>query len=119
MTAPELKPCPFCGGRPYLANKEMPGGAFVVCTDCRAATDDDCIDATISRWNTRADLPPTLSAALDLPEIKALVGALRQCVDHCRNSGRGNALVNDRIYERVEETATNALRGIEGQWWKE
>lgn len=42
-------------------------------------------------------------------EVARLRDALTQCLDYCRNSGRGNALVNDRIYERVEETCCDAL----------
>lgn len=54
--APELKPCPFCGGKPYLANVEMVGCAYVVCTDCRTQSDDMTKERAIERWNTRADL---------------------------------------------------------------
>lgn len=56
MTAPELKPCPFCGGKPYLANVEMVGCAYVVCTDCRAQGDDASREGAIAAWNRRADL---------------------------------------------------------------
>ena len=50
-----------------------------------------------------------LVAALEA-ENQRLREALREIIDHCANSGRGNALVNDRIYERCEETARAALR---------
>ena len=54
MTAPELKPCPFCGGKPYLANVAMVGCAYVVCTDCRAQGDDASQEGAIAAWNRRA-----------------------------------------------------------------
>jgi hypothetical protein len=38
-------------------------------------------DEAIAAWNRRADLPPTLEQAKALPEIKALVEALRECSD--------------------------------------
>jgi len=59
MTAPELKPCPFCGGKPYLANVEMVGCSYVVCTDCRAQGDDATKEGAIANWNARASAPDT------------------------------------------------------------
>lgn len=54
--APKLKPCPFCGGKPYLANVQMVGCAYVVCTDCRMQSDDGTESRVVAAWNTRADL---------------------------------------------------------------
>jgi Lar family restriction alleviation protein len=55
--APDLLPCPFCGGKPYLANVEMAGCAYVVCTDCRMQSDDGSQQRVVTAWNTRnADL---------------------------------------------------------------
>ena len=50
----ELKPCPCCGGKPYLANVEMAGCAYVVCTDCRLQTEDGLQRNVAAKWNTRA-----------------------------------------------------------------
>jgi hypothetical protein len=55
--APDLKPCPFCGGAAYLANVEMPGCAYVVCTDCRTQSDDGGAERVRLKWNTRTDQP--------------------------------------------------------------
>jgi len=52
----QLKLCPFCGGIPYLANVEMAGCSYVVCTDCRMQSDDGSQDRVINSWNTRT--PP-------------------------------------------------------------
>ena len=52
----DLLPCPFCGGTPYLANVEMVGCSYVVCTDCRTQSDDMSKDRAIAAWNTH---PPT------------------------------------------------------------
>lgn len=48
MTAPELKPCPFCGSAPqeYVAS----GGPVVNCETCD-------IEMLLSEWNTREDPP--------------------------------------------------------------
>lgn len=44
--------------------------------------------------------------------VQQLRKALEEIVEHCRNSGRGCVAVNDRIYERCEETAMEALAKI-------
>ena len=121
MSGPELKTCPFCGSPGQAGQFELDIFAVgCVMSDCPG---NDMIvkgwseaDEAIAAWNRRADLPPTLEQAKALPEIKALVEALRECISHCQNTGRGNALVNDRIYERVEETARAALRAIGDGW---
>ena len=33
------------------------------------------------QWNTRADLPPTLSAAMELPEVKELMEAMERAIE--------------------------------------
>ena len=60
-----LSPCPFCGGRPYLANVAMAGCSYVVCTDCRIQSDDGMKDRVIEKWNART--PPKVKP-LDMPE---------------------------------------------------
>lgn len=62
MNNPELKPCPFCGGVPYLANVAMAGCSYVVCTDCRMQSDDGSRNRVVNKWNTRA-----------APKVKPLV----------------------------------------------
>ena len=72
MSAPELKPCPFCGGEAALTNREMPGCAFVICMGCQAQGDDGSIERVAAKWNTRADLcTPTDE------QVKALEAALQ------------------------------------------
>ena len=44
--------------------------------------------------------------------MRELAAALEEIVEHCRNTGRGCVAVNDRIYERCEETAVSALAKI-------
>jgi len=41
--------------------------------------------------------------------IEQLEAAMRSIVERCGNSGRGDATVNDRIIERVEEVAVEAI----------
>ncbi len=44
-----------------------------------------------------------------LREIERLRAALREIVEHTRNDGAGNSIVDERIIERCEETAMIAL----------
>ena len=64
----ELKPCPFCGGKPYMAQNYL-GQKYVRCPECGAVvwgkdTDDWRIStigekkaekAAADAWNRRAD----------------------------------------------------------------
>lgn len=60
----------------------------------------------------RADLPPTLEAALTVPEVVALVEALREIRDmrpHHAGQTRNECL--------MQQIAGDALRKVEGEWW--
>ena len=59
----ELLPCPFCGGKPYLANVAMVGCAYVVCTDCRIQGDDGSQERAIAAWNRRAPVWQPIATA--------------------------------------------------------
>ena len=49
----DLMPCPLCGGDAYLANVEMAGCSYIVCTDCHLQTDDGSRERVVRKWNTR------------------------------------------------------------------
>lgn len=67
--APELKPCPFCGGYPEWGAPLPSGKVYLFCDnyDCRMATTDALRtrEEAITAWNTRADLAK--------PRVKPLV----------------------------------------------
>ena len=104
MSAPELKPCPYCGSE--MVFRDHAGGwpestVRVECSDwtcpsrcggCRGR------QQAADKWNTRA-----------ATEADALRAALIEVVGHCRNYGRGCVGVDDRIIERCEETAMEAI----------
>jgi hypothetical protein len=75
----DLKPCPFCGGEATYAFtgkgwKVECDGRFGSCRiNARTHYQPQKILAEYA-WNTRAT--PTLSAAMELPEVKALVESL-------------------------------------------
>ena len=57
----ELKPCPFCGGKPKLYYHGPTEGGFVLCTKCKASTnifdkqrnEEDCKAVAVKAWNRR------------------------------------------------------------------
>lgn len=70
MSAPKLKPCPFCGGEPYLHGFSI--NHLVMCKRCGAQSDDGSQERTIAAWNRR---DPAVLA--ELPEVQAMVAAAR------------------------------------------
>ena len=51
-TKTELKPCPFCGGKPFLSGIKV---FWVVCENCLgSAANADSREGAINRWNRRA-----------------------------------------------------------------
>lgn len=63
MSAPELKPCPFCGAAPDLV-QPCPSGWAVQCNGCGVATGlryslmEDARPLIVEEWNRRAGLAP-------------------------------------------------------------
>ena len=55
MTAPQLKPCPFCGGRAALVIPAT-GRPFVCCDVNFCNGPQGSADEAINAWNARADL---------------------------------------------------------------
>lgn len=61
--ADNLLPCPFCYGEPRV----MHCGActyMVQCLQCKATTDDGCLDRISANWNRRDFSPMTIAAAV-------------------------------------------------------
>jgi hypothetical protein len=93
----DLKPCPFCGGKPYLANVAMAGCAYVVCTDCRVQSVDGTQDRVRAAWNTRADLPPTPEQLMADPRVVALADAAKRASRATTDKGAGRFYTNEAI----------------------
>lgn len=100
MTAPDLLPCPFCGGDANLGYRSAysvdSGSDFVGCNDCCCMIEFDepkwnartqSIDSSsraeaIATWNTRAPL----AEALAVPEVQALVEAAKRALQFTENT---------------------------------
>ena len=50
---PELKPCPFCGGKARFGIDHE--WCYVYCTDCQAQVEGDWRAAVIQAWNRRVE----------------------------------------------------------------
>lgn len=73
MNAPELKPCPFCGGQ--VRTDEIEKGGFIICGDggCKGSGLwtgflDESKSEAFAAWNTRTPAP----------DVAELVAALRE-----------------------------------------
>lgn len=92
--APELWQCPFCGGKASHAVGQTAEGKpwhYVECDDCGAAGPSvqyaphniAVLDANTKAWNNR--ITP-LSAALAVPEVRALVEAAKSGLRFVENT---------------------------------
>ena len=153
MTAPDLLPCPFCGGEAETVTGPIPRKWGVRCINCDVWRDDRCESEgdAITAWNTRAALPargvgdytlaphlqkivdgakavpqwdtqadrlaPTLSAALALPEVAALVEALNLAANRL-NRRAVDYIPGGRLFIETSEWAAEAraaLAALEGR----
>lgn len=91
----DLLPCPFCGGR-----AETMGGDSLLfgvsCRNCGAHISkvlqiDESGSSIVAAWNRRAHPAvtpaPTLADAAKVPEIAALLGAVRGAVTDMQRAG--------------------------------
>jgi Lar family restriction alleviation protein len=82
--APELKPCPFCGGEPYtdegtaIVFGTRTGAKFALaCQNCEvSAPGTPTMALAFEEWNRRADLPLTDAQLMADPRVKAARMAL-------------------------------------------
>jgi Lar family restriction alleviation protein len=97
VDAPELLPCPFCGGeaqRITLGPDDGPdneGGDVIVCARCQASSHVEFgrKENLVDRWNTRAASTPLLEA----------LEKTRQLVADCAPSGFTNHDAVMALYE--------------------
>ena len=125
MSAPELKPCPFCGGKKLYAEYNEFGGLVVLCANCEAHGPSSEADKEqiLAAWNTRADLcNPTDERVKELEAENArLRGALSIYADVVSNYASESELASDPAYDWLQEdggdVACAALRdmGVEAK----
>jgi hypothetical protein len=88
MSAPELKPCPFCGEVMMLKIYRGERTSYIECQKCQAYGPNDMIGNNFAAWNTRADL--------DAAQVAELVEGLRVIEKSLERSSNPNNL--DRAY---------------------
>lgn len=115
--APELKPCPFCGSKPYTDTEtatvmgDRTGHYFAVaCRNCEAsAPGSNSWTGAVGNWNIRADLSPSPEAFQQMRE--ALEALLHRHIIYCGGEGLPFAGHTD---ERLFNIASAALKAAEG-----
>ena len=50
----DLKPCPFCGGKPHMHHGGA-GNYYVSCLECKVTSDDGTEERATRIWNRRAE----------------------------------------------------------------
>lgn len=72
MTASELKPCPFCGGKPWIHHNDAIDNWTIGCNACQVShwwhTQIECIE----KWNTRATPAPVVEVSDEMVD-RALI----------------------------------------------
>lgn len=118
--APELKPCPFCGGEAEWIIGG-PGCAFISCKTCPAETGDGSIPRILEAWNTRAALSTTPPAPVTTyeRELRKLLDCMQAVDDEAERADKpgagtwSSAPVVAMSYARQE--ALRALAEQEGE----
>jgi Lar family restriction alleviation protein len=103
-TAPELLPCPFCGGFAEQGYSPDNHWAVVSCQQCRTSgkvflTDDNGVSKAINHWNTRATPP-----APDYAEVLEALEWYARDYDHATKTSQWDG----------GERARKALPAIKG-----
>jgi Lar family restriction alleviation protein len=102
-----LNPCPFCGSKYLSGGYNNSGGMVTTCDNCQAmgpASEPTTI-GIVTAWNTRAT--PTLSAAVVLPEVQALVAAAERLAEWaeqlraCGDAGSWEWAAGDEYSETI------------------
>ena len=107
--APLLLPCPFCGGKAYLANVEMVGCSYVVCTDCRIQGDDMSKERAVATWNSRPAHEAAVAAARK--EGMPIASSLAAAISLLENAGKSakKAAPSDKMFDQMLNDYRKAL----------
>lgn len=116
MSALDLKPCPFCGGRAerftITDDDEVAniGGDVITCQQCNASSQVQFGEkATLAEaWNRRADLPPGY-VILSPDEVRGIRdAALEEAARHAREC------FDDPQADADPDYLPNAIRSLKG-----
>jgi Mg2+ and Co2+ transporter CorA len=116
MDAPELKPCPFCGGKPNSGF--FPGDYDISCDNCEFSIsrhiseyggEAEAKETAILDWNTRADIPAARIAELEA-RIARLRGALSIYADVVKDYASDSELASDPAYDWLQDDGGRVAR---------
>lgn len=101
---PELLPCPFCGGSPWISEDDHGNPRWVLCEICACDgptptnADSDGIEEVARSWNHRVPLPRTLT-----PEQVERARILIPRLDLCLSATSASQSAIDRAVELLRE----------------
>lgn len=118
--APELKPCPWCGGT-NITKVDDGESEWLICANCEATGpySPDAYAANLSieqAWNTRAYLAPDRAAFQRMREaLERIQNWRKECHDYDRDMGHEPREFDDEDWRMVEAHASAALKAAEGE----
>lgn len=123
MTAPDLKPCPFCGAdKVAVCQSERANPVFwVECISCNAETQPSTNKAeAIAAWNTRATDPRIEALERERDEAKAMQECACSydtptdvCVGHHRLFEHLYAVQRGKLEARLAECEARLSKAVE------
>jgi Lar family restriction alleviation protein len=108
ISAEELKPCPFCGGKAAPTHHKYEWSASVYCTQCGSSTgtqrgkDENAM--AVAAWNTRVSYAATLNnstAELTWAEVEQIL----QSHDEEQDRADKAEAERDRLWEALKDAA--------------
>lgn len=80
----ELKPCPFCGGKPKLEKFRWTGIEYsIICTECGCRTfESNNYNAVIKAWNTRKPVDKCVERMIKEKRMKSSRDVISHSIWH-------------------------------------
>ena len=120
MTAPELKPCPFCGGEADIWRAHEGRTAWIACMGkCVVLISKEYLsdDEAIAAWNRRADLAAVQPAQVRVKPLTDLVEEFTTAVWHLMDNSETSGPIDDptiTVWKPDFDEVSKLLDRIEG-----
>lgn len=105
----DLKPCPFCGGKPRLLSAGA-GNWWVNCEACKVSTNDVGRDRAVELWNDRVPQSGGSAPAASQPYQKRVLEWMMACfsMEICRDRQERNHRFLEEALELVQSLGCTA-----------